>query len=180
MLALLLVAASVGLSNFAAAIAIGVAGVDARTRLRVGIVFGVFETAMPIVGLAIGAEVAGTLGHAARWVGAGLLITAGAYGLLPWLHRNPAPDTSLRNWRLLLTGFALSLDNLVVGFALGSYHAPVLVGALVIGGVSVAISLIGLEIGARVVGRRAGDRGEQLAGVVLMSVGVAIAAGKLS
>ena len=31
MLALLLVAASLGLSNFAAAIAIGVSGVDART-----------------------------------------------------------------------------------------------------------------------------------------------------
>jgi putative Mn2+ efflux pump MntP len=40
MLALLLVAVSLGLSNFAAAIAIGVSGVDARTRLRVAIVFG--------------------------------------------------------------------------------------------------------------------------------------------
>jgi hypothetical protein len=37
MLALLLVAVSLGLSNFAAA---GVSGVDARTRLRVAIVFG--------------------------------------------------------------------------------------------------------------------------------------------
>jgi manganese efflux pump family protein len=39
MLAVLLVAASLGLSNFAAAVAIGVSGVDARTRLRVGLVF---------------------------------------------------------------------------------------------------------------------------------------------
>ena len=42
MLALLLVAVSLGLSNFAAAIAIGVSGVDARTRLRVAILFGLF------------------------------------------------------------------------------------------------------------------------------------------
>ena len=59
MLALLLVAASVGMSNFAAAIAIGVSGVDARTRLRVGLVFGVFESGMPVLGLLLGAQVAG-------------------------------------------------------------------------------------------------------------------------
>ena len=50
MLALLLVAASLGLSNFAAAIAIAVSGVDARTRLRVGIVFGLFKAGMPLLG----------------------------------------------------------------------------------------------------------------------------------
>jgi manganese efflux pump family protein len=74
MLALLLVAASLGLSNFAAAIAIGVSGVDARTRLHVGIVFGLFEAGMPLLGLLLGHGLAGTLGHAARWIGATLLI----------------------------------------------------------------------------------------------------------
>ena len=47
MLALVLVAVSLGLSNFAAAVGIGVSGVDARTRLRVGVIFGLFETGMP-------------------------------------------------------------------------------------------------------------------------------------
>ena len=60
MFALLLVAASLGLSNFAAAIAIGVSGVAARTRLRVGIVFGLFEAGM----LLLRHGLAGTLGHA--------------------------------------------------------------------------------------------------------------------
>jgi putative Mn2+ efflux pump MntP len=49
-----LVAVSLGLSNFAAAIGIGVSGVDARTRLRVGLVFGLFEAAMPLLGLLLG------------------------------------------------------------------------------------------------------------------------------
>ena len=47
MLPLLLVAASVGLSNLAAAIGIGFGGVTARTRIRVAVVFGVFEAGMP-------------------------------------------------------------------------------------------------------------------------------------
>jgi putative Mn2+ efflux pump MntP len=181
MLALLLVAASVGMSNFAAAIAIGVSGVDAKTRLRVGLVFGAFETGMPIVGLIVGQQVAGTLGEAARWIGAGLLIAVGLYAIIAAIrgrgNDHAAPPARL--WRLLLSGLALSLDNLVVGFALGTYHTSVLVGALVIGVVSVALWLIGLELGARL-GRWAGERGEQLAGLLLISVGVAIAAGALS
>lgn len=180
MLALVLVAASVGMSNFAAAIAIGVSGVDARTRVRVGLVFGAFESGMPVVGLLIGAQLVGQLGHAARWVGAVLLIVAGGYGLVSSLRGSAAKlNSTARIWRLVLSGLALSLDNLVVGFALGTYHTPVLAGALVIGAVSVAMSLVGLEIGARI-GKLAGERGEQLAGLVLMSVGVALAAGVLS
>jgi putative Mn2+ efflux pump MntP len=180
-LALLLVAASLGMSNLAAAIAMGVSGVDARTRLRVGLVFGVFEAGMPVIGLLIGAQVAASLGHAARWVGAGLLIAVGLYALASAAraggsagHARPPGVT-----RLLVSGLALSVDNLVVGFALGSYHTSIAAGVIVIGTVSVAMSLIGLELGASV-GRWAGRRGEQLAGLMLISVGIAIASGALS
>ena len=179
MLALLLVAVAVGVSNLAAAIAIGVSGVDARTRMRVGLVFGAFEAGMPLVGLAIGAQLAGNLGHAARWAGAATLVGVGAYGLIDSVRRGPGSVTSASGIRLLLSGLALSLDNLVVGFALGTYHTPVLVGALVIGAVSVGLSLIGLELGGKI-GRHAGERGEQLAGLMLISVGVAIATGSLT
>ena len=186
MLALLLVATSVGMSNLAAAISIGVAGVDARTRLRVGLVFGVFETGMPILGVLLGEQVAGPLGHAARWVSASLLIAVGGYALLTAVrgHRRhadggPAGHRPLGSGRLLLSGLALSLDNLVVGFALGTYGTSIITSAIVIGLVSVVLSLAGLELGARI-GRLAGDRGEQLAGVMLISVGIAVAAGALS
>jgi hypothetical protein len=54
MLALLLVALSLGLSNFAASVGIGVSGIDSRARLRVGVIFGIFETGMPTLGLLLG------------------------------------------------------------------------------------------------------------------------------
>ena len=199
MLALLLVAASVGLSNFAAAISLGVSGVDARTRLRVGLIFGAFEAGMPVVGLFIGANVAAQLGHASRWIGGALLICVGLYALASSIraHRtaraadparsthpahpaHPArPGGSLGSTpQLLLSGLALSLDNLVVGFALGTYQVSILVSALVIGGVSVGLSLVGLELGARL-GGWAGERGDQLGGLILISVGAAVAVGAL-
>jgi manganese efflux pump family protein len=198
MLAVFAVAVAVGLDNFAAAVAIGLAGVDTRTRLRVGVIFGVFEAGMPIVGLLIGAQTVASLGHASRWLAAGLLIAIGGYFLAEsfrgadddsrGLTDAPADGSSSPRrvtqppgfpgglGRLLLAGLALSVDNLAVGFALGSYHISVILGAVTIGVVSVALALIGLELGGRL-GARVGRRGSQLAGLLLVAVGITIAAG---
>ncbi len=45
--------------------------------------------------------------------------------------------------RLLATGLALSIDNLVVGFALGIYQVSLAVAAVLIAAVCVAMSSIG-------------------------------------
>jgi len=185
-LALLLVAASVGLSNLAAAIGIGFGGVTARTRVRVALIFGVFEAGMPIVGLVVGAGLASGIGHAARWIGAAVLIAIGIVTVIQaW--RRPAeaasdagspgqPRRTENLGRLIVSAFALSLDNLAAGFALGTMHVGVAEGAIVIGVVSVVMSLAGLELGGRT-GSRAGRRGEQIGGAILVGVGVALAAG---
>src|ERR1700761_5959270 len=139
MVALLLVAVSLGLSNLAAAVGIGVTGIDARTRLRVGLTFGLFETAMPLIGLLLGHSLAGSLGHAAHWIGAGLLMATGGYALVQAARGRPEHKTGeqeageqktgegpgaadMRTGPLLVTGLALSVDNLAVGFALGTYR----------------------------------------------------------
>jgi putative Mn2+ efflux pump MntP len=184
---LLLAAVAVGLGNLAASIGIGVAGVDTRTRLRVGIVFGIFEAGMPVVGLLIGRRLATELGEDVRWAGAALLIAIGAISLVRSVlegrqhpdqePRAPAPAPAGPGLgRLLLSGLALSMDNLVIGFALGTYGVGVAAGALVIGVVSVAMSLAGLELGG-LLGRWAGRRSEQMSGVILILVGAAIAGG---
>jgi manganese efflux pump family protein len=182
MLALLLVAVSLGLSNFAASVGIGVSGIDARTRLRVAVIFGIFETSMPILGLLLGRSLANTLGHAAHWIGAALLIATGIYAVVQAIRgqhgTTRAAPAGQRPGRLLVTGAALSIDNLAVGFALGTFHVNLALAAVVMGGVSITMSLLGLELGSRL-GTRAGDRGELVGGLVLIGVGVAVAAGVL-
>jgi putative Mn2+ efflux pump MntP len=211
-IALLLAAVAVGLSNLAASIGIGVTGVTAKTRLQVSLVFGVFESGMPIVGLLIGQRIASDLGQVVRWPGAILLMAVGAFGLVrslrdsrksatgeslqtaatPAAAATTAPATAVipatpvapaappsRLGRLLISGFVLSLDNLVVGFALGTYQVDILTGAILIGAVSVAMSLAGLELGG-LLGRWAGQRSEQMSGLILIVVGAAIAGGALS
>ena len=136
-----------------------------------------------VIGLVLGRSLATTLGHAAHWIGAALLIATGGYAVIqairsPARHDGPATATpaGLQTGRLLVTGAALSIDNLAVGFALGTFHVSLALAAIVIGVVSVAMSLIGLELGNRI-GVRAGDRGEFIGGLVLIGVGIAIASG---
>jgi putative Mn2+ efflux pump MntP len=188
MLALALVAVSVGFSNLAASIGIGIGGVSMATRIRVLLTFGLFEAGMPIIGLLLGADLATSIGHQAKWVGAALLIGVGCYGIISFVRNLRAPREQAlaaaggrsggrREWvKLGVSAFALSVDNLIVGFALGSYQVNLMTGALVFGVVSVVMSLAGLEFGARL-GARFGGSGEVIGGIVLVGVGLAIGFG---
>ncbi len=198
MAALLLLAVAVGLSNFAASIGIGVSGVSRSTRIRVAVVFGLFEAGMPVAGLVLGRSAAASLAQAARWLGAAALIAVGTVSLVQAGRsrdrkesRDPRPGDTVtvpasgpaawapRPWRtgrVVISGLALSSDNLAVGFVLGAYHTSLPVAAVVFGTVSVAMSLAGLELGARI-GTVTGDRSELIASAILIGVGTAIAAG---
>ena len=205
MLALLLLAVALGLSNFAAAIGIGVSGVRGRDRVRIAVVFGVFEAGMPVLGVVLGQGLASSLGHVARWLGGAALIVIGVTGLVlarrsprpagepaedgapgspgrpspapgPPAPGPPAPGPSWRLGRVVASGLALSADNLAAGFALGAYHTGLAVAATVFGVVSVVMSLAGLELGA-MLGAGASDRCELVASVMLIAIGSAVAAG---
>jgi putative Mn2+ efflux pump MntP len=180
-LSLLLVSVSVGLSNFAGAIGIGLSGINVRTRIRVGAAFGLFEALMPLLGLLLGQAVAGVFGHYGKYVGGALLVLTGAYTI--WQGRRAQAievreTRSLRTRSLIVTALALSIDNLAVGFALAIYHVNLVLAAVMMGVVSVAMSLVGLELGHRL-GKRVEAWSEEISGGVLIAVGLAIAVGVL-
>jgi putative Mn2+ efflux pump MntP len=93
-------------------------------------------------------------------------------------HPAAAEGGQPRTGPLLVTGIALSIDNLAVGFALGTYHVNLAAAAAIIGAVSVILTLAGLELGDRL-GTKTGERGELIGGLVLIAVGIAIASGIL-
>ena len=181
-LSLLLVSVSVGLSNFAGAIGIGLSGINVRTRIRVGLAFGFFEALMPAIGLILGHEVQGFFGSYGKYVGGAILILTGLYTIVQARFINVEQKTrmprSVRTESLLVTALALSIDNLAIGFALAVYPVDVWLAALTFGVVSIIMSLIGLEIG-HVVGKRAESWSEEIGGGVLILVGIAIAVGVL-
>lgn len=179
MLALALVAVALGLSNFAASVGMGIGGVHGGLRVRVALVFGLFEAGMPVLGLALGDGVAHSLGHAARWVGGAILILVGGWAAVQARRSAGVGAGAGRDWRLgrlLVSGFALSVDNLAAGFALGTYHVSLGVAAVLFGVASVGMSLAGLELGARL-GAVFGPRSELAASGVLVVVGAMMAGG---
>jgi putative Mn2+ efflux pump MntP len=179
MLALMLVAVSLGMTNFAGALAIGLSGVDAQLRVRVALAFGLFEGGMPLIGLLLGRQVADAAGSHSNQIAAALLVLTGVYTIFSALGHRPVVVPQNGRWdmsRLLTTGLALSVDNLVIGFALGTYHVSFAIAAAVIAAVSVAMSLVGLELGSRL-GAHLGQHTELLAGTILIAVGGAISVG---
>ena len=178
MVALLVVALALGLNNFGAAIAIGVGGVTRRTEVRVATVFGLCDVVMPATGMLIGTGLAGPLGSAARWAGAGILFVTAVWGLIEALRGEDDTPQIWHGWRLLVSGAALSLDDLAVGLALGTVRFPIAVAVTAFGVMSFVMSIIGLKLGAKL-GKAAGEHGEVVAGIMLIGVAAAMAAGSL-
>jgi len=181
-LSLLLVSVSVGLSNFAGAIGIGLSGINVRTRIRVGLAFGFFEAFMPVIGLVVGHDVAGYFGQYGKYVGGAILILTGGYAIFQArrvvVEEKPRKRRNVRTGGLLVTALALSIDNLAVGFALAVYPVDIWLAAITFGVVSILMSLLGLELGHRL-GKRAEEWSEEIGGSVLILVGIAIAVGVL-
>jgi manganese efflux pump family protein len=179
-LALVVAAIAVGLDNFGAAIGIGSAHGRSRYRWQVAAVFGVFEAGMPVLGMVAGRAVAGEIAGVAPIIGGIVVGLMGVVSVIEALRQgseaSPERRPALGLGRLVLLGLVLSLDNLAVGFALGSAKISLVSAVAVIGVVSVALSLLGLELGGRL-GERVGERGELVGGVALMVVGVLIGLG---
>lgn len=178
MVALLIVAVALGLNNFGAAIAIGVSGVDRRTGLKVAAVFGLCDVVMPAIGMLIGTGLAGPLGSAARWAGAGILAATAFWGLIEALRGGDDAPQAWHGWRLLVSGAALSLDDLAVGLALGTVRFPILLAVTAFGVMSFVMSMIGLQLGGKL-SAVVGERGEVVAGVMLLCLSGVMAAGWL-
>jgi len=169
----------VGVNNFAVALMLGSMGQYCR-RWRITGMFGVFEFAVPLIGLVLGSAVAGYLAGAGKLIGATLLLVLGAMSM-----RAPARSEEERTrlarqvttWRgLAALSLGLTLDNLVVGFALGLGDTDPLLLAATIAAFAMCFTLIGLELGRH--GRREREAAAQtLSGVLLIALGVGIALG---
>ena len=177
-LTLIALVVPLGLDTFAIAAALGMSGLTRRDRLRVTALFTVFETGMPIVGIVLGA-VAGTVaGKAADYVAIAILIALGIFMLLP---RGDDRDDPARVGLLARTrglaaiglGISISLDELAIGFTLGLLRFSALLVVALIAIQTLIVTQAGLRLGARI-GEAVRERAEQLAGIVLVALGLVL------
>ncbi len=180
-LTLVLIALSIGLDNFASSIAIGLSGIKQRDKIKIAVTFGAFETLMPIIGLFAGKQAASFLGTKAHILGATLLVLTGLYILIEGLRKTNAHEAVVATkgaGRLLLAGLAISIDNLIVGFSLGTKKLSIPLAIIIIGVTSVTLAIAGMEVGKRLSTKTEGSS-EYLSGIILIVIGLLIGFGIL-
>ena len=171
------------LDTFAISAAAGASDIGGRARVRLSLVFALFEGAMPLVGFLLGAGIGAVIGDVADYLAAGLLIVLGGY--MTWPGDEPGEEEAVgrlanaHGLTLLGLGLSVSIDELAIGFSAGLLRLPIITAALVIGAQAFVVSQVGLRIGARV-GERLREGAERLAGVALVLLGLALLVGRLA
>ena len=163
---------------FAAAVGKGAAlhKPQLREALRTGLIFGVIEGLTPILGWLVGRVAAPYVAAWDHWI-AFLLLSAIGVLMIKASFSADEPEQekpqSHTFWMLALTGFATSIDAMVVGAGLAIMGADILLTALAIGVSTFVMVTAGVMLG-RVLGVIAGKRAELLGGLILIGIGCLI------
>lgn len=180
MLKLVLFVLPLGLDTFAVAVALGLAGLPARERLRVSLAMSSFELVMPVVGLGIGRGLGAAIGGVADYLAGAFLVALGIYLLLAG-EDEEAEVTALstrRGLALVGLGMSVSLDELAMGFTIGLLGLSIWIAVVLIGAQAFVVAQLGLRLGTRL-GEAAREWAERLAAVALVGLGALILAEKL-
>ncbi len=177
-LAILVLALSMSMDTFAAALGRGAAAGGLRVEEAVcdGAVFGIVQALMPVVGWMAGTLAADYVVSIDHWIAFVLLGLVGGRMLLGGLERSgledggtPSPASRSR-WSLLLVAVGTSIDALAVGVSLGLLASDIWVIAGTIGATTFLIATSGLLAG-RFLGRNLGRIAEVAGGLGLIALG---------
>jgi len=175
---IVLIALGLAADAFAVSVAEGIVVEKATHRrhaVRVAMMFGGFQAAMPILGWLLGNSVRTVLAPVEHWVAFGLLGFIGAKMLFDALTgaETEAAGRESRGLRLLMLGVATSIDAFAVGLTLAMLHVGIWIPAAIIGVLTGVLSAIGVHAGDDI-GTRLGRRAEAIGGLILLGLGVKI------
>jgi manganese efflux pump family protein len=178
---LLLIA--VGLAADCFAVAVGTSMTEkGRSRwrwLKFATSFGLFQSAMVVVGWFAGRTVVDYISGVDHWIALGLLGFVGGKMIWEFFHEEKEAEgreggekgTSLLT--LVTLSVATSIDALAVGLSFAFLEVHLLYAALTIGAASFVITALGFFMGRRA-GSFLGRWAEMVGGLVLIGIGIRI------
>lgn len=153
-----------GFDTVAVAVILGLRGLR---PLRPALTFAFFEAAMPVVGLLLGRVVGARFEAPAVVLGGILLLAVALYMLKEALQDEDETDnlsfTSLRT--AALAGFGISMDELAIGFPMGTSGLPVPQTIGAIAAQAFIVTYVGMVAGTRL-SRSLGERTSRIAGLI--------------
>lgn len=176
-----LIIIAVGLAMDAFAVSIGkglsVRCIEPRHTISVGLWFGGFQALMPLVGYYLGVSFASFVQSIDHWIAFALLGVIGVNMIREASSKdecechNSNADFSSR--KMLLLAIATSIDALAVGVSFAFLGVNIWRAVMLIGVITMILSMIGLRIG-NVFGCRYKSKAELFGGCVLLLMGCKI------
>lgn len=146
-----------------------------REAFAMGATFGAFQALMPALGYLGGAYFREAIQDYDHWIVFVLLGIVGGHMIMESLSKDedkPAGNPfAFRS--LMLLGFATSVDALAVGLTLSLIDVPLVWAVTLIGGVTFALCVPAVHMGARL-GSKLAHRAEFVGGCVLVAIGAKI------
>lgn len=162
------------LDTLALAIALGLRG--GVSPLRVALVCAIFEGSMPAIGAALALMEPEKFTTWAVYVGSAILIAVGIHALREASEGEEEAVkisfTSLRS--MTFAGFAISTDELAVGFPLAATGLPILTTLVVVAVQAFFVAYVGVSFGRRL-GHGAAKYAGVAAGIAFIALGVLLA-----
>jgi manganese efflux pump family protein len=146
-----------------------------RSALRLSFHFGLFQALMPILGWCLGHQVEPWIAPVDHWIAFTLLTLVAIHMFTSAKQSASITDFSdpSKGWMLVTLAVATSLDSLAVGFGLAALGVSVWYPSVIIGCVTMLMSILGIALGTRI-GTRWGIRAQLAGAVVLVLIGLRI------
>lgn len=179
-LVLLFISVGLAMDAFAVSISNGICYRKAGTKeaFKTALVFGGFQTLMPIIGYFAGLRIKGIVESIDHWIALILLSFIGINMIIEGLKsmkalKDLADKPYCTSKDLLVQGIATSIDALIVGVSFAMMDTNIFVAVSFIGLVTFVFCLLGVPIGKKF-GSLIGERAEIVGGLILIAIGVKI------
>lgn len=175
--ALILVSIGLAMDAFAVSLGIGTSGQANSPRPVFSLSFhmGFFQGMMTFLGWLAGSSIVKYISSVDHWIAFVLLAFVGVNMIREGI--NPEEEVKRndpsRGSTLLLLCVATSIDAMAVGLSMAMLEVNLLLACLMIGFITLGLSLFGLLFGRRL-GERFGQRMEILGGIILIGIGLRI------
>jgi len=171
-----IIALALSLDVFAVSVGVGMRQIPRHRKVRIGLTFASAEVTMICLGAALGAAAGHLIGDYAGYIGFAALFGVGVYMIKESRSEfGEASRLNLASGRgLILASLSVSLDSLGVGFSILYIGVPMPISLIVIAGVSLSATTLGLAIG-RLLGRWSEQNAAFLGGILLAATGVLFA-----
>ena len=173
---LFIIAVGLSMDAFAVAVCKGLAmpRMSWKGALIVGLYFGGFQAAMPLLGYFLGSKFSMAIRAYDHWVAFLLLVLIGAGMVKESFEKDEScSNASLDVRGMVLLAVATSIDALAVGVTFAFLNVDIVPAVSFIGAVTFTLSMVGVKVG-NAFGSKYKSRAELAGGAILILMGLKI------